>query len=815
MRIQKTLIKSLIITAVIFAAVSGCATFKGPMEIQNQIPDISWISPKNNDGINDSLEITIDFLEYKNIKVASYSFIITDSAGKTVTTEGEEALKPSKSKIKLPESFSWHGTDSNGHFVADGEYKYHLKVVYAKDMVFESPAYRVIVDNTAPALKLSAAYPLFSPDGDDKLETVRIFQRNSSVEDKWNGSIVDASGKSVREFTWEGLAVDFDWDGKNSSNEIQADGAYAYKISSTDKAGNTSSYSLDGIVIDTKKNLISITADLESFSPNGDGKKDFLTLTMSAGNAAEIESWKVSIFSQLGQEIKVFSGEKIPQSIKFEGKEKDGRRLPDGYYKARLEVDYVNGDAPVEVSQLFEIDTVSPLAFLSADQFLFSPDGDGLKDTLVINQSTSPELFWNASIMDSTGHVVRTFGWQERAKQIEWDGKNDAGQTLPDGIYSYRVESTDKADNYSSKDLKGIRIDSRLPVSSVSVSEEGISPNSDGIYDVMSFNLSTSINEEIARWILEIKDSNGNTIRTFQSEEGDTAIPAKIDWNGKDISGGVTEGNFKGMLSIEYIKGNIVIAETPKPVTVDVTGPILSLKAEPVLFSPDGDGTDDILTIKTEASDISGIDSWKINVFDPAGNLFKSYSGKGTLSSAVKWDGYSDKKELVQSASDYVIEYSSKDMLGNIARVSTVTPIDILVIKDGNNLKIIISSIYFVPNQADYTNVEEDKAKKNLETLDQLANVLKKYSSYKIRVEGHAVRVYWDNPAKFQSEQDDVLLPLSAERAEVIKAALAARGIDEKRMTTYGFGGSKPVVPHGDLLNRWKNRRVEFILIKN
>lgn len=32
--------------------------------------------------------------------------------------------------------------------------------------------------------------------------------------------------------------------------------------------------------------------------------------------------------------------------------------------------------------------------------------------------------------------------------------------------------------------------------------------------------------------------------------------------------------------------------------------------------------------------------------------------------------------------------------------------------------------------------------------------------------------------------------------------------------TTIGYGGNRPIVPHSDLDNRWKNRRVEFILIK-
>ena len=55
-------------------------------------------------------------------------------------------------------------------------------------------------------------------------------------------------------------------------------------------------------------------------------------------------------------------------------------------------------------------------------------------------------------------------------------------------------------------------------------------------------------------------------------------------------------------------------------------------------------------------------------------------------------------------------------------------------------------------------------------------------------------------------------MPLSKERANAVRDALIARGIAAGRMKTEGFGGYRPVVPHSDLQNRWKSRRVEFIL---
>ena len=141
-------------------------------------------------------------------------------------------------------------------------------------------------------------------------------------------------------------------------------------------------------------------------------------------------------------------------------------------------------------------------------------------------------------------------------------------------------------------------------------------------------------------------------------------------------------------------------------------------------------------------------------------------------------------------------------------------PIDILVLREENKLKISISTIFFKPNTADYLSLAPEMAEKNLATLDRLAEILKRYGDYNIRLEGHAVRVFWDRADKWLNEENEELLPLSKERADAIRNALIQRGIEGARMTTNGLGGYAPVVPHSDMVNRWKNRRVEFILLK-
>ncbi|MDC7241768.1 MAG: OmpA family protein, partial [Spirochaetales bacterium] len=96
----------------------------------------------------------------------------------------------------------------------------------------------------------------------------------------------------------------------------------------------------------------------------------------------------------------------------------------------------------------------------------------------------------------------------------------------------------------------------------------------------------------------------------------------------------------------------------------------------------------------------------------------------------------------------------------------------------------------------------------------RLAEVLKKYGSYKILVEGHAVSEYYDNPVRAAREEREELQPLSLSRAAAVRSELRKLGISESRMDVAGKGGTEPIVPHSDLENRWKNRRVEFILIK-
>ena len=84
-------------------------------------------------------------------------------------------------------------------------------------------------------------------------------------------------------------------------------------------------------------------------------------------------------------------------------------------------------------------------------------------------------------IKDASGNVVRTFGIGSGVagtNQITWDGKNDAGQTMPDGNYKFSV--TASANN---SQVQASLLSYGL-VNSVSMSSTGVKLNTNHLGDV-------------------------------------------------------------------------------------------------------------------------------------------------------------------------------------------------------------------------------------------------------------------------------------------------------------------------------------------
>ncbi len=232
------------------------------------------------------------------------------------------------------------------------------------------------------------------------------------------------------------------------------------------------------------------------------------------------------------------------------------------------------------------------------------------------------------------------------------------------------------------------------------------------------------------------------------------------------------------------------------------------------VFSPDGDGVNDTLDIALQTKNGSSCREWTVEIRDHHQNPVKTWSGKGEPPGEIRWDGYSSENSMVFSASDYYLEIRMTDKLGNRLSDTAEFVTDVFVENVGGQLRIRIPGIQFSPGAADFSLLSREEIDKNREKIARLSTILDKFPDYRIMIEGHGNLIYWASKEKAQKEQEDVLIPLSRARAMQIKRVLIEEGIDPDRLDVSGKGGESPLVPFSDEQNRWKNRRVEFILLR-
>src|SRR5512132_3563769 len=114
----------------------------------------------------------------------------------------------------------------------------------------------------------------------------------------------------------------------------------------------------------------------------------------------------------------------------------------------------------------------------------FSPKGDGFRDVTTVGFDLSKPAKESFSVTDSDGNEVRRLVHERRlAGDIKyryfWNGRDDEGRRVPDGVYTLRLVRRDEGRVINS--IKKIRVDTKPPHVRLTSARPGvISPGDPG-----------------------------------------------------------------------------------------------------------------------------------------------------------------------------------------------------------------------------------------------------------------------------------------------------------------------------------------------
>jgi outer membrane protein OmpA-like peptidoglycan-associated protein len=196
------------------------------------------------------------------------------------------------------------------------------------------------------------------------------------------------------------------------------------------------------------------------------------------------------------------------------------------------------------------------------------------------------------------------------------------------------------------------------------------------------------------------------------------------------------------------------------------------------------------LTVETTDEDGKSLDA-KVSLTDQQSKeILLTKLSAGAYSASIANE--SDKQYKVKAeAAGYIPSYATLHVVG---QSETHTLKEILVLRKAELNAEIILNLYYNSNQATVSNPQD---------LDVIKSLMTENPTVKIQVDGHT-----------DSNGDEAYnLQLSKARAENVKKVLVQSGIEESRITTNGFGETRPITNNSTYSARKLNRRTTFTIV--
>ncbi len=298
-------------------------------------------------------------------------------------------------------------------------------------------------------------------------------------------------------------------------------------------------------------------------------------------------------------------------------------------------------------------DTTPPRARLHVEYSAFSPNGDGIQDEMIFRPQVKDESAirgWVLQITDRNGKLVREFrarnhshirkflisplsivshsGSMAVPQYIWWDGTDEIGRVLPDGIYYFAFHAWDEHDNISRIQKGQCSLDTVAPSVSLRGAHLHCRPGLRPMEVDVAFTRSQG-----DKAVAVLMREKGEEVRRWHFSEHESF--AKLVWDGMGFEQkAVTSGRYSLSFKIEDSAGNHEELEL-KNILVDMCESAVDLIPNEYYFST---GKEKSLRFITKFQKADSISEWKCCVANDRGKLIYEATGTGAPA-FIEWDG--------------------------------------------------------------------------------------------------------------------------------------------------------------------------------
>jgi hypothetical protein len=287
----------------------------------------------------------------------------------------------------------------------------------------------------------------------------------------------------------------------------------------------------------------------------------------------------------------------------------------------------------------------------------FSPNGDAVKDTSAISYSLSEASNVTIKIFNSSNTLVRTLitsaARASGANSDSWDGKNDSNATVPDGMYTFKIDATDAAGNVATTQTGTVTVDDSAPA-------VGISTATTTVNNANKAALSASGTAEIGAGISVVV-----TDGTHTSAPVTTTADGSGNWSVSGLNATtLNDGSISYRATATDSAGNSATAILAA--IKDVVGPTVTINQDPLQADPSNSATINFKVVFNES--VSDFATGEVTLGGTAGATTAIVSGSGTTYN-VAVSGMTQSGTVIASLGAGV----AHDAAGNASTASTST----------------------------------------------------------------------------------------------------------------------------------------------